>query len=291
MNLFQKILNKIKFGKYNPDKEFEQQVLGEANTNLEEIESLRTEVANAVTEYDEYFPKEDYKWNNYELYEESGKNNTATKLVEMERELQEQGKYVGMDEETRIKAVLAEQNATEDAEFLIWNAKDQSEYISSDVAEAYKISRYQKNIDGDTFDEVGFKGILDYYDETIYEDGKVDALEFLEAMNDSPACWIKAMRSLITSGKFDKELDEIQAEGYISLIMADEKSTRQTDGTYLTKTSEEWAEIDKQREQELRDMPQEELMQKGSALQKSLENRYEELIANKEQEQENETER
>ena len=44
MKFWQKILNSITFGLYNPEKKFEQEVLGEATTNLEEIQKTEEHV-------------------------------------------------------------------------------------------------------------------------------------------------------------------------------------------------------------------------------------------------------
>lgn len=287
----QKFQNKLK-NLFKPESKFEQEVLGEATTNLEKIENLeeiadlRTDVAEAVTEYDKYFPNEDNNWNNYELYdidenldydiekhEFINKNSTASRVVELEEQLQEQGKYIGMDEETRIKAVLAEGEAAGKASDLSSYLNYKGQSIDDDVLEAYKISFYQRSMDDE-------KAASTRGAETVFENGGI-----LEGLN-AP----RMLVTLIKGGIYgmSNSLEDIQnysnTEKYVSMILANDKATRQYDGSYSTKTSEEWAKIDEEKEKELRDMPSEELFAMGQELEEQLRNRYNELTADKENE-------
>lgn len=306
MNMWQTILNAITFGAYNPDKKFEQEVLGEATTNLEQIESLRNDVSEATTEYEKYFPNEDNAWNPFELYDSypdmgidideetkeiktnADKNATVSNLVELEEQLQEQGKYVGMDEKTRIKAVLAEGLATEASATLLDRLNVDGQSISESMLEAYKISAYQNYMDKGlkSYNPPEARTIIDSVEEAMYNFGG-------EPLNSLAVTFMGSggyLLGKIKGAKYmsDNQVDnksgrnqKIVTEKYVSMILANDKATRQNDGTYLTKTSEEWAKMDEEKEQTLRNMPYEDLLTMGRELAEQLKNRYDELEADK----------
>lgn len=284
MNIWQEILRLLTFGLYNPEKKFEQEVLGEATTNLEEIENLRTDVENAVTEFNKYFPAEHNKFNKYELYNaryllNAYKNSTVSKVIETEEELQKEGKYVGMDEETRIKAILSEGKAAQDAEWISIESKANGEHVSENMLDAIKISRYQAYMNDEEIRENGRS-----FNEILSEESSVGE-SIVNGILGGPRILVNGIQGLAYTGLTpDVEAMRSQAdtEKYIAMILADDRATRQNDGTHSTKTSEEWARIDTQRETELREMPQEELLAKGQALEESLQARYDELTASKE---------
>ena len=246
MNIWQNILKTITFGLYNPSKKFEQEVLGEATSNLKNIESLRDDVSNLLREYNNEFKEKQ------QIVTDIDK---VTDLVELEEQLQEQGKYVGMDEETKIKAIMSEARAAQAVKDLEQGVEfGGSVNYSSAEYEAYRIACYDKTMNGESLTsprECSFKRLMEMTDDA----------------ENNP---------ILNTWK-----EQTDTEKYIAMFLASDRATRQSDGTYLNKTSKEWEKIDKAREKKLRDMPKEELFEQGKSLEESLQERYIEIIQNK----------
>lgn len=308
MNIWQKILQTITFGLYNPGKKFEQEVLGEATTNLEEIENSKAEVEKAVSEYDKYFPNKENYYNGYAKYDSKNidtdsiidtgeivngydKNRTVHNLIKNEEKLQEQGKYVGMDELTRINAVLAEGRATRYKSNLELSLRKDGLAVDEDVMEAERISKYQYYMDNPD----KYRVESEYDIETGKYDEEQD-LSFKSVVGRTLYSFSsrKEFASVFMMGKdkLDSEASKINdnisnpyeidyTDEYVAVIIANDRATRQNDGTHETKTSAEWKKIDKNKEKELRNMSSEELESQYNTVYQQLIDRKRELMEDK----------
>ncbi len=283
MNVFQKILKSITFGAYNPERKFENEVLNEVTGNLERIEGLRNNVEQSVGEYNKSFPHDvnffegEYglKRDPYQNFELQAK---IDNVIKNEEELQELGKYRGMDEQTRIKAILSEGESAKSMKMCDSFIKHSSGVnLSNKELEAYRISEYYSEMGGTKKE---YKEVKNPSDST-----GIDTVINMMDILTHPISTLKSnVISAIESDKLDNINNEGDVEKYIAMIMANDRATRQNDGTEFTKTQKEWKKFDKDKEKTLREMPEVELISQGSELEKNLKERYEELMTDKEDE-------
>lgn len=259
----------------NKENEFEEDVILKANNNIEEINKLREDVEESVNEFNKYFPNKTNDFNRYEEY--SVVSSVAIdKVIESEEKLQKSGKYVGMDEKTRIKAVLAEGQSTESAEYLSIESKMYGQEVSEEMLKAYKTSKYQTYMNDKTENADGHNFMNGFFDDELTFENLVKG--FL----GTDQIIIDGIQSEIyKNSDLQADLEQVECEKYIALILANDKANRQNNGTYLTKSEEEWQTIDNITEEQLRNLPKSILISRGEHLQKKLEKRYNEITEEK----------